>query len=117
MRSEITTTDLTRVAYMIATAHEAPSAIDAANGMTIARANSPSTRLVVVVKNTGAEAKDVTVLASAPHLGTTPAVLSVPPGEVRIITHLDGQHYAASGRIDFDFEAGFTGEIAAFWLA
>jgi hypothetical protein len=122
MRSEITAIDLTGAGYMVATASEAPGAVDAANGMTLPIDNRGPAGLVVVIKNNGAGPKDVTMLSTERYLGAVyylgpkpSLVLSISPGAARIITNIKS-YYASYGRVDFDFEAGFTGEIVAFRL-
>jgi hypothetical protein len=68
MRSEIAITDSTPAGYMAATAQEAPSAIDATNGMTVPLGNRGTAGLVVIIKNNGGDPGDVTILSSERHL-------------------------------------------------
>lgn len=116
MRSEISVTNFTKIEYA-ATASDAPETVDVANGLSIPLDNRGTAGLTVVIKNNGAEPEKVTMLTTAPHWGAAPLILNIPPGIARYITSINGQHYASYGRLDFDFEAGFTGEIMASRLS
>lgn len=123
MRAEISINDLTGAGYLKSVLSQAnvldganEDMIDPVNGIRVKLDGEGARGLIVTVKNTGAAQKSITVLATASYLGATPAVITVPAGETAMLGDLDGQRYAAHGGVDFDFEAGFTGEIAAFRL-
>ena len=116
MRSEIAVKNFTKIGS-VGTASEAPGVVDVANGLTIPLDDRGTAGLTVVIKNNGAETKKVTMLVSAPHPWVSPLVLNIPPSTARYITKIGEQYYAGSGRLDFDFEAGFTGEIMASRLS
>lgn len=103
---------------MLKGAQETPSAVDATNGMTISLDGQGTAGLVVVVKNNGAEFKCARILMTASHLGAgANLAANVQAGAACMIADINGQWYAASGRIDIDFDPGFMGEISAFRLS
>jgi hypothetical protein len=121
MRTEISINDLSGAGYLKSALSQAngldaanEDMIDPANGIRVNLDNRGTWGPIVTVKNTGAAQKSITVLATASHLGATPAVITVPPGETAMLSDFDGQWYGDHGGVDFDFEAGFKGEIAAF---
>lgn len=113
MRTEISINDLSVAGHRKSVPSQA-IALDTANGIRVKLDNRGTRGLIVKVTNTGAAQKNITVLPPAPNLVAT-AIIPVPAGEAVELVNI-GQSYASHGGVDFDFEAGFTGKIAAFRL-
>jgi hypothetical protein len=94
-------------------------AIAPANGAAI-QADGDTQRLLVVIKNTTAGARDVTVGAGAapPSLrsGIGDLVVTLAQNDVAMMTLESARFAQGNGDIHLDFEAGMTGTVHAYRL-